>query len=333
MNTRQKDRISAALTAVLMIIATLSAVFLYSGLVQVRAEAAYLVMDIVSPKKVIRNYVIEEDEIIYVRNGGTFTVAEDVTLTVKGRLKVAQGGVLNVRGNIKIDDDGLTSVSGRLNIVSSGSVTINGRLWINKNGVAQGKGVIEVTDKFSDIVCKGTVKTPIQPPKPIDKNGITYVGGVLIVNKQYSLPQSYGDGIVPAAYSAYVKMKQASGYAMSIVSGFRSYEKQQSTFDYWCSIDGYDKAVTYSAKPGESEHQTGLAMDITSLNQSYGNTAEGRWLAENCHKYGFIIRYPKGKDEITGYMYEPWHIRYLGTSTAKLVYDSGLTLEEFLGVD
>ena len=73
-------------------------------------------------------------------------------------------------------------------------------------------------------------------------------------------------------------------------------------------------------------------MDISSMKQSYGNTPEGKWLAEHCWEYGFLLRYPKNSESITGYIYEPWHVRYLGKSTAKLVHDSGLTLEEFLGV-
>ena len=299
---------------------------------QVNALAAVSVLDIASPKKLIGNYTIDRDEIIYIRDGGSFTVSEDVTLKVDGRLKIAEGGVLNVRGRIEITEDALTSCSGRIKIFEGGSIDLDGYMWINNTGVASGNGVIRVKHDFSDIICKGTVTAHIEAPEPVEKDGVTYVGGVLLVNKEYSLPASYGNGITPAAYTAYIKMKKASGYDMSIISGFRSYTKQESTFNYWVSIDGYENAVTYSAKPGHSEHQTGLAMDITSLNQSCGNTAEGKWLAEHCHEYGFIIRYPKGKTNITGYIYEPWHVRYLGTSTAKLVHDSGLTLEEFLGL-
>ncbi len=299
---------------------------------QVNASAAVSVLDITSPKKLIGNYTIERDEIIYIRDGGSFTVSEGVTLKVDGRLKIAEGGTLNVRGNIRITEDALASCSGRIKLFEGGSIDLDGYLWINNTGVASGKGVICVNNNFSDIVCKGTVTAKIKAPAPVERDGVTYVGGVLLVNKEYSLPADYGNGITPEAYTAYVRMKRASGYNMSIVSGFRSYQKQESTFSYWVSVDGYENAVTYSAMPGHSEHQTGLAMDITSLNQSYGDTAEGKWLAGHCHEYGFIIRYPKGKTGITGYIYEPWHIRYLGTSTAKLVHDSGLTLEEFLGV-
>lgn len=323
-------RIAGAL-AVLMLLCCMA--LPQGALLQVKASAALSVLDITSPKKLIGNYTIASDEIIYIREGGSFTVSEDVTLKIDGRLKIAEGGTLNVRGNVVINEDALVSCSGRIKVFEGGSIDLGGYMWINATGAAAGNGVIHVRNNFSDIVCKGTVTAKIEAPEPIEKDGVTYVGGVLLVNKEYALPATYGNGITPEAYTAYVRMKQASGFPnMSIISGFRSYAKQESTFNYWVNIDGYDNAVTYSAKPGHSEHQTGLAMDITSLNQSYGNTAEGKWLAAHCHEYGFIIRYPKGKTGITGYIYEPWHVRYLGTSTAKLVRDSGLTLEEFLGV-
>ena len=93
-----------------------------------------------------------------------------------------------------------------------------------------------------------------------------------------------------------------------------------------------EAADTYSARAGHSEHQTGLAFDLNSLEESFGETREGIWLREHCWEYGFIIRYPKGKESITGYMYEPWHVRYLGKSAAKSVFESGLCLEEYLNV-
>jgi LAS superfamily LD-carboxypeptidase LdcB len=96
---------------------------------------------------------------------------------------------------------------------------------------------------------------------------------------------------------------------------------------------GKDATDTFSARPGHSEHQTGMAMDIIEASSAFEGTPAAIWLAENCYKYGFIIRYPKGKENITGYKYEPWHIRYLGKDTAWAVYNSGLTLEEYLGID
>ena len=119
-------------------------------------------------------------------------------------------------------------------------------------------------------------------------------------------------------------------------SGYRSYATQKALYEGYVSSHGVAAADTFSAKPGQSEHQTGLVMDISSesvnflLDESFGTTTEGKWVAENAHKYGFIVRYPKGKENITGYMYEPWHLRYLGVELATSVYESGLTLEEYL---
>ena len=162
------------------------------------------------------------------------------------------------------------------------------------------------------------------------------MGGVLIVNKKYSVPEDYGAElglVIDDAYDTLLQMREDTGYSLPLVSGYRSYELQTELFSYYCEIDDLDRVEMYSARPGHSEHQTGLAMDIGELSENYVSTVEGGWLTDNCYKYGFIIRYPKGSEHKTGYDYEPWHIRWLGKSTAKLVYDSGLTLEEFLGVD
>ena len=123
------------------------------------------------------------------------------------------------------------------------------------------------------------------------------------------------------------------GLNLSLISGFRSYELQNSVYNNYVSWYGQASADTFSARPGHSEHQTGLAFDIGKLENSFGETASGKWLAENCHLYGFIIRYPKGKQNITGYKYEPWHVRYLGVDIATKVKNSGLTLEEYLGIN
>jgi LAS superfamily LD-carboxypeptidase LdcB len=117
-----------------------------------------------------------------------------------------------------------------------------------------------------------------------------------------------------------------------MISGFRSYSTQNTLYNKYVARDGKAEADRYSARPGHSEHQTGLAFDLNSLDQSFENTKEGKWLAENCWKYGFIIRYPKGKESVTGYMFEPWHVRYLGKEVAKKVYESGKCLEEYLGI-
>ncbi len=118
------------------------------------------------------------------------------------------------------------------------------------------------------------------------------------------------------------------------VSGYRSYNRQKYLYNNY--IRQYGQAATdrFSAKPGYSEHQTGLSMDVSAKSVSYalvnsfGNTKEGQWLAQHAHEYGFIIRYPKDKEYITGYMYEPWHIRYVGQDLATYLYINELTMEE-----
>lgn len=143
-----------------------------------------------------------------------------------------------------------------------------------------------------------------------------------------------------AAANAFSKLATAAdkkGCTIRLTNGFRPYSYQQMLYEQYVKKDGKKKANKYSAKPGYSEHQTGLSADVSSpsvdyeLVQKYGKTKEGKWLAKNAHKYGFIIRYPKGKEDITGYEYEPWHIRYVGKDAAKEIYEQGVTLEEYLG--
>lgn len=126
-----------------------------------------------------------------------------------------------------------------------------------------------------------------------------------------------------------------SNFEFWAVSGYRSYDRQVYLFNNYSKNHGEEEANRFSARPGQSEHQTGLTMDvsISSLNydlvEELGETSEGKWLADNAHKYGFIIRYPKGTEHITGYQYEPWHIRYLGRNLATKVYESKLTYDEY----
>jgi len=121
------------------------------------------------------------------------------------------------------------------------------------------------------------------------------------------------------------------------VSGYRSYQTQKSLFAYYVQRDGSEeKANMISARPGQSEHQTGLAMDVScqsvnfGLNENFGDTTEYTWLKDNAHRFGFIVRYQKGKEHITGYSYEPWHLRYVGVELATALYEQDLTYEEYL---
>ena len=170
----------------------------------------------------------------------------------------------------------------------------------------------------------------------IEVNGLTYVNGILVVNKTYSIPENYNPGALTSeCKKAFKEMKAAAdelGLDLEVLSGFRSYETQKNLYNKYCEKDGKALADTYSARPGHSEHQTGLAIDVNSVKQSFANTPEGKWLKENCHKYGFILRYTQDKQSKTGYSYEPWHIRYVGKAAAKDIYESGLCLEEYLGI-
>lgn len=164
---------------------------------------------------------------------------------------------------------------------------------------------------------------------------ITYIDGILVVNKTYALPADYNPGVDADAQAAFDRMQADAaeeGLNIYISSGFRSYDYQAGLYQRYVDKDGKDEADRYSARAGHSEHQTGLAFDLNSIEESFANTKEGKWVAQNCHKYGFIIRYPSDKEDVTGYKWEPWHIRYLGEETAQAVYDSGLCLEEYLGI-
>ncbi len=167
-------------------------------------------------------------------------------------------------------------------------------------------------------------------------NGATFVDGILIVNKTYELPADYPTGALnPNALAQFNKLTEDAaklGLSIKCSSGYRSYKDQERIYNNYVAIDGIVKADTYSARPGHSEHQSGLAIDVNSIDYTFLNTPECDWLAKNAHKYGFIIRYPLGKEAYTGYSYEPWHIRYLGVDTATAVYNSGLSLEEYLGI-
>lgn len=179
----------------------------------------------------------------------------------------------------------------------------------------------------------------------------------VIVNKQRSLPEGYepNDLVEPnvpfsfdgphekrhmrkEAAEALEKLfagAKADDIELRAVSGYRSYQRQVSIYNNNVKTKGKEYTDRVSSVPGHSEHQTGLAIDVSSpsvgnaIEEVFGTSKEGQWLAEHAAEYGFIIRYPKGEEEITGYVYEPWHIRYVGTDLAPDVVKSGLTLEEY----
>lgn len=206
------------------------------------------------------------------------------------------------------------------------------------------------------------------PPlaEPVFTNSGSVVTGnpydqLAVINKQQALPADYEphDLVVPdvefpftedlpkkqlraPAALALEKLFEAAadaGHILYAQSGYRSYERQVVLFDAYSREHGEEEANVFSARPGESEHQTGLSMDISSeavnfqLTTDFGDTPEGKWVAENAHEFGFIIRYPEGKEEITKYQYEPWHLRYVGVRAATAIMQNNLTLEEYFAED
>jgi len=118
------------------------------------------------------------------------------------------------------------------------------------------------------------------------------------------------------------------------LSGYRSYETQKNLYEYNVETQGESYSDKYVAKPGASEHQLGEAMDLaTSSGWIYEGCPEANWIANNAYKYGFIVRYEAGKEDITGYNYEPWHVRYVGSEMAEKIYNDRITLEEFAEIN
>ncbi len=179
---------------------------------------------------------------------------------------------------------------------------------------------------------------------------------LVLVNKEYKLPQSYTPSDLVLASNAgirrggsyylrsiliddlrnMVNAAIADSIDLSMVSGYRSYSTQASTYNYWVSVNGQDGGDKISARPGHSQHQLGTAIDFSSsevsdgLGGSFYTTKAAAWLYENSWKYGFVISYPSGYEAVTGYSYESWHYRYIGIANAKEMHDSGMILELYL---
>jgi len=227
--------------------------------------------------------------------------------------------------------------------ISSGTLDSSGEYY--NNNKSPGDDNMDEEKNYSTSV----------PLIKVDTSPASYT---VLVNRDYPMPEDYvpDDLTVPdvgysykgiyeksymrkAAADAIEKMfaeaKKKKKLDLKVVSAYRSYERQQAIYQNNVNTRGEEDTNKVSAQPGCSEHQTGLAIDVSSdtvnctIEKSFASCPEGKWLAKNCHRFGFIIRYPKGKSGITGYSYEPWHIRYVGVNLAKYIYKKGLTLEEY----
>ncbi len=262
---------------------------------------------------------------------------KDITVTVGEKIALEKQVTVTDDSNGEVE----VTVKGEYSFVKEGTYLLTYEATDSYGNVA--------TADFKLIVQKKEIQTPslnnnLLSEKTskgydvVNKNGSYYIKGILIANKTYSLSSNYApSGLTKETTTAFEKMKSDAakeGISFNIISGYRSYSHQDTLYNNYVKRDGKAEADRYSARPGHSEHQTGLAFDVNSLEQSFGNTKVGKWLSDNCYKYGFILRYPKGKESITGYMYEPWHFRYLGDEASNL-YNNGswITLEEYLGID
>ena len=220
---------------------------------------------------------------------------------------------------------------------------VSSKIELTSNVDTRKHEVFTVTYKVKDN--SGNEATATRKIKIYDQNdlnkgysesiaGPTYINNILIVNKKYSIPANFkADN--QEALKALAELQAAAkkaGYSLPTKSAYRSYSYQNALYEKYKSKYGKDFADARAAWAGHSEHQTGLAFDIGLCSVKLGSMPEGIWLKENSAKYGFIIRYPEYKEAITGYGYEPWHVRYVGVEVATEIMSKNITLEEYLGI-
>lgn len=231
--------------------------------------------------------------------------------------------------------------------------------------------IVQKTPEEDISPIKGITKAPVSTSTtsswwsyPTDIKGATRSGDdlLVLVNKEYQLPSTYAptdlvsicsnvtnlrcaNGVNFLARTILISDLQemvtaatADGMDLSIRSAYRSYATQQTTYNYWLSVNGGNVGATdqISARPGHSQHQLGTTLDFSSgeindgLGGTFASTQASKWLADNAWEYGFVIGYPAGYESVTGYMYESWHYRYIGKANAQEMVNSGMILELYL---
>lgn len=246
---------------------------------------------------------------------------------------------------------GLTAYFAVKSHANNSNASASYEYYYNNNGVYKDDTSMASNEQLDDIY-ENNVSMELPADIDTDPTSLT-----VFVNKEYGLPKDYipSDLVEPDIkfYFSYYDEKRtmrkdaaaaleklvdaASEKDLEIVgvSGFRSYQRQKAIYNKNVRTIGQEQTDMYSAVPGYSEHQTGWAIDLScesvhyDLDESFGETSEGKWLAKNCYKYGFIIRYPKGKESLTGYAYEPWHVRYVGVELATYLTENDMTLENY----
>lgn len=232
-------------------------------------------------------------------------------------------------GSVTVNKDTLTGEEITVNvsynsIIRKISQTYNYIVKYSLDSSIDDRGVILEPDRVDVLVTKSRSLSKNYVPDDLIKVDVKFLSTYKKMRKEAA----------DALKNLFAAAKK-EGYTLYGVSAYRSYDLQKQLYKKFVSLIGLKKANIRVSLPGRSEHQTGLAVDITSKSAvnrgiKFGSTHESKWIENNAYKYGFIIRYPKGKENITGYMYEPWHLRYVGINLAKKIYESGLTFEEYM---
>lgn len=308
--------------------------------------------NIISKKKLINTSKIGKQQItIDIKNffgqkeKYTYTIKvidnKKPTITYNKELQTEKGTEIDLLKDVKVEDNSKeeikVSIEGEYDFNTPGTYNLKYVAKDSSNNETKEEFTLTVTEKQIEESPQNNTFTTAKGFKGYTKDGITYIDGYLIANKTYSLPSTYNpglDGNVQNKANIMFEAARNEGYNIFISSGFRSYNTQNILYNNYVARDGQAAADTYSARPGHSEHQSGLAFDVNEVSDAFNNTPEANWLANNCYKYGFILRYPKGKTNETGYMYESWHFRYVGEELASKLYNGGnwITLETYFGI-
>ncbi len=319
---------------------------------------------------IVKNEKDEEKEFTYKVNVVDTTKP---TITAKDKLTTTEGIKINLTKNVSVKDNSKEKID----------VKVEGKYDFNKEGtyklqyvaedssgnktikdfslVVKEKPVVEEKKETTTTTTKKTTTSSSSGYNPngtpssfngkktskgytiVVKGGITYIDGIMIANKTYSLPKSYSPGgltgATKKAANEMIAAAKKDGVSLYVASGFRSFTTQNNLWQNRAKKYGKAFADSGTARGGYSEHQTGLAFDMCGsgsgcISSEYHNSKGAKWMAANAYKYGLILRYPNGKAGITGYKYESWHFRYVGKDLAKKLYNGGnwITLEEHFGI-
>ena len=266
----------------------------------------------------------------------TIEVEDEINIFDGYELDLSDKKLVKVSDNSDNNNDIKVSVSGDIDTNKKGKYDIK-IVAKDKSGNKSEKDVIVNVIDENDVK-EGVTFYTRKGYKGECKGGITKIDGTIIANKSFTVSPDYNPGSLTdeakQAWDEMVSVASQDGINLKIVSGFRSYNTQQNLYKNYVASDGKANADRYSARAGYSEHQTGLAADINLVEDEFKNSKEGKWLANNAGKYGWILRYPYGKENLTGYMPEPWHYRFVGKDLSQKVFDNGewTTLEEYFGI-